>query len=163
LVAWSSTTDRQVAQALHGDRGQRRSGQRGGADVHGELERAPVADLALDPELAAHQLHQPARDGETEPRAPVAASGGAIGLRERVEDQPLRVGGDSDAGVAHGDVQNDAIRARDPGRDEHRHFAALGELDGVADQVEQHLADSAGVPLDATMTQYPASFSRAIA
>jgi hypothetical protein len=109
-----------------------------------------VADLALDPELAAQQLNQPARDGEAEPRAPVAARCGSIGLGERVEDQPLLVGGDPDAAVAHGDVQDDAIGARDPGRDEHGHFAPLGELDhrarrrderGTSEERHQRLHD----------------------
>ena len=55
---------------------------------HLEVERAALARLALDPDLAAHQLDQPAADGEAEARAAVAAGRRAVGLREALEDEP---------------------------------------------------------------------------
>ncbi|OEZ96019.1 hypothetical protein DUGA2_64000 [Duganella sp. HH101] len=55
----------------------------------------------------------------------------------------LLLGRDADAGVAHAELQQDRAllrprRARRLAQLQH-HLAALGELDGVADQVEQHL------------------------
>ena len=43
------------------------------------------------------------------PGAAVPPRRRAVGLRERLEDLPLLVGGDADAGVAHGEVQRRAI------------------------------------------------------
>ncbi|CAB3713649.1 hypothetical protein LMG26845_05917 [Achromobacter insuavis] len=60
----------------------------------------------------------------------------AVGLAEGLENQFLLVGRHADAGVLHGERQHVARRARDL----ERHGALLGELEGVGQQVLQHLA-----------------------
>jgi hypothetical protein len=50
-----------------------------------EPEGAAPPWLAVHPDLAAHQAHELARDGEPETGTAVAARGGAVGLGERLE------------------------------------------------------------------------------
>ena len=52
-------------------------------------------------------------DGQPQPGAAVLARGGAIGLREVLEDPLLRVGRDAGAGVLHADL-HDGRRCRPP-------------------------------------------------
>ena len=62
------------------------------------------------------------------------------------KDARLIFGRDADAGVAHGDrdyIGRALLCAR---LDNDRDAALLGELDGVAGEVEQHLAQPGGVP-----------------
>src|SRR5438128_2326414 len=82
-------------------------------------------------------------------------------LLEGTEDFLLLIGRDADAGIAHFELQIADCRlqiGRKIGpfnlqsticnlqwsyRDDH--FSGIGELDGIADQVEQHLTEAAGV------------------
>ena len=103
------------------------------------MKRGAAARLALEPDAAAHHLHQAPRDRQPQAGAAVAARGRAVGLRERVENRRLPVGGHADAGVGDLDMQDrigrGALRKIQP----HDHLALLGEFDRVADQVDQHL------------------------
>ena len=54
----------------------------------GEVEGAALPDFALHPDPAAHQLDQLRGDRQAQAGAAVAARGRAVGLRERVEDEP---------------------------------------------------------------------------
>ena len=109
--------------------------------------RAAFAGLALDADLAAHQLDQLLADGQAEAGAAVPARGGAVGLREALEDAACLLRRDADAGV--GDRRSaGSARPRSVSRravDATHDLAALGELDGVADEVDQHLAQAAGI------------------
>ena len=121
---------------------------------HGEAERAAAARAArraaIVPPISATRRR---RDRQAQAGAAVPARHRAVGLRERLEDQRLLVARDADAGVA------DRERAgRTPSRSpaigsasatSTDDLAALGELDGVADQVQQHLAQALGVADDA--------------
>ncbi len=118
------------------------------AEPGGELEGAALAFDALDPDASAHHTDELRADGEPEAGAAELAAGRAVGLGEGLEDQVLLVGGDADAGVRDLEVQRDrAVRMR---RDAHRDadLAALGELDGVADEVEDDLSEPARVADD---------------
>src|SRR5476649_1606039 len=109
-----------------------------------QLEREGAADAgrADDVDGAAHQLDQLAADRQSQTGAAVAPRGGGVGLLEFLEQARDRIGGDADAGVA--DAEADQVIAL-PARplqplDAQGDVAALGELEGVADQVDQHLA-----------------------
>ena len=101
-------------------------------------EATSVSRLRLHPDFAPHRRDQPPRNGESEPGAgllPVPARRGRLieGLEEMGE-----VGlGDTGAGVTHGQADRIGLRAV---RDLKRDSAAVRELDAVAEQVEQHLA-----------------------
>ena len=120
-------------------------GQRRGVllrEAGGEPERRAGARLALDADLAAHELDEAPADGQAEAGAAVPPRGGGVGLRERLEQHVELLGRDADAGVAHREAQRrrGLTLLHEPHR--HRHLAALGELDGVADQVGEHLAQA---------------------
>ena len=59
----------------------------------------PSPTLAVDAQVAAEQAGDLAADREAEAGAAVLAAGRAVGLLERLEDQPLLVLRDADAGV----------------------------------------------------------------
>jgi hypothetical protein len=72
-----------------------------------EVKRAAPADLALDPDPAAHQVHRPGRDAQAEAGAAVLARRRAARLGEGLEDQPQLLGRDADARVPHRKMQKD--------------------------------------------------------
>ena len=128
------------------------------AEAGREVEGAALADRALDPDPAAHHLHQLRGDGQAQAGAAVLARGGGVGLGEGLEDQPLLFGRDADAGVAHLEMQkwrvrecasgerppasvaaNVAFTRHSNGDDD---LAVLGELQGVARQVDDDLAQA---------------------
>ena len=75
-----------------------------------QRERAALARRADQPDLAAEQRRQLAADGEAETGAAVLAAGAGVGLLERLEDQPLLLGRDADAGVADLDARPRSAR-----------------------------------------------------
>ena len=64
-----------------------------------ERERAALAVDAGEPDLAAEQHGQFAADGQAQAGAAVLARGAGVGLLEGLEDQPLLLRRDADAGV----------------------------------------------------------------
>jgi len=131
---------------------------------------AALTKLALDPDPAAVGLDEPLGDGESEACAAVCASGGAVYLAEFLKDLRLLFGADADAGVRDGKANPGASwqgrlrRCRfgecggasgggptgkgltgvvQPAGD--GDGALLREAYGVADEVEQDLADAGAV------------------
>ena len=98
-------------------------------------------------DLAAHQGHQPRGDRQAQARAAVLPRGRGVGLLEGAEDLLLLVARDADAGVADREAAGRPRPRRRfaVGLDAHDHLAPVGELDRVADQVDQHLAQPARV------------------
>ena len=106
---------------------------------------------------AAHQRHQPRRDRQPQPGPLVPARRRVVPLLEGLEDLLLLLARDADAGVADREVQHlrrprfghrrVGLRGRvlDAGLDPDDDLALLGELDGVADEVEQDLPQPARV------------------
>ncbi len=73
------------------------------------------------------------------PGAAVLARGRGVGLAELLEQPADRLGGQADAGVAHRERELGRRRPFAVARHRQHDFAALGELDGVRQQVEQDL------------------------
>ena len=144
MVALSSTTSARIV---------RRSNAGGGDGVdvlgdvepHDEVELTADAGLALEPETAAHHLDELRRDGETEAGAAVPACRRGVGLDERPEDLPALVLGNADARVAHRAAEQHLVVAPLGHRDLDADLARVGELDGVAHQVEQDLTQSSRI------------------
>ncbi len=126
---------RQVSQRVH--RCWRHAGA--GIEFQREVEHAALADRALHAQLAAHQRHQALADRQAQAGAAVTARGRGLGLRKAVEDVPALLVRDADAGIADGKAHRQPVAAARHQPRRHHHFAALGELDGVAGQVEQDL------------------------
>lgn len=114
----------------------------------GEPEGRSGSGRALDADLPSHQPHQLFADRQPQSRAAELARRGRIGLAELVEQRRLFVLWNSDARVRHRHAHSSLIglmRERRDARHGHQHMAGAGEFEGVADEVEQHLADAAGV------------------
>ena len=76
------------------------------AEPDGEVERAcPTPGSLSSQMLPAHQLHQPAADGEPQAGAAVLARRGHVGLRERLEQLRRLLLRHADAGVAHRELE----------------------------------------------------------
>ena len=75
------------------------------------------------------------------------ARGGAVGLFELLEDALEVLFKEARAAVADGEDETRDRRVAGVA-DAHGNASAVGELDGIAEQVEHHLAQSAGVGLD---------------
>ena len=123
----------------------------GGHVVQGQVERegAPLAERALDPDLAAEQPGDLPADRQAQAGAAVLAAGARVGLLERLEDDLQLVRRDADAGVAHRERDDRGPPGRGPGgrrssppwpgRPAGSTLPVLGELEGVGQQVPQHL------------------------
>src|SRR5215471_6463496 len=101
----------------------------------GECEGRALADLAGHPDLAPMQLDKLPRQRKPEPGALVPARAGTTHLAELLEHRRLVLGGDADAGVAHGDRDLSLALA-----EVDRHLPAFRrELDGVREQIQDDL------------------------
>src|SRR5215813_1651531 len=106
-------------------------------------EHRALTRLARHCHIAAHDTGELARDGETEPSAAEALRGRGIGLAELLEQLSLLLRSHADAAV--GDRKLDpAASVGDPARSQ-RHLTFLGELAGIAEEIEQYLPQPHGV------------------
>ena len=110
----------------------------------------PRSGFALDADLAPHQLDQSLRDRQAQSGAAVFARGRGVDLRERLE-QPVACGRREcrcrcrcTAKRTMAVVVDRRIRPRRPDHD----LAPLGELDRVADQVDEHLPQPVGIAVN---------------
>ena len=112
-----------------------------------EEEPAPRAERALDPDPAAVELHELARDREPEPRPVVLARRRRVHLRELAEDEVVVLGGDPDPGVPDlddelaGDLGRGPVRVPEPGGDPDAPSLG-GEVDPVPDEVPERLVQA---------------------
>ena len=115
-------------------------GRRGGLlQRHGrnlDLERG-ASGMTPEAEITPHQGCELSADGQAQPRAACRAGLAAVGLDEAVEDVGLPISRDARTGVD--DLEGQAVRIP---IDQDAHRALLGELDGVGDQIAQHLTQS---------------------
>ena len=107
-----------------------------------KLKVAPAPGALSTVDASVHALDDALGDRQPQAGAAELARGGAVGLLEIEEDALLIFRREADAGVAHQEADFALVRAR---LDDHRDAAGLRELDGVAGEVEQHLAQARGV------------------
>ena len=110
-----------------------------------EVEGAAAADFAFDPDPPSHEVHQPRGDRQSQAGAAETAGGRAVGLLEDLEDHLLLLRRHADARIADGEVQHDLAVAHRFRPDLEHDLAALGELDGVAHQVDDDLPQAGGI------------------
>ncbi len=104
-----------------------------------EGEHAPLPRLALDRAIAAQQDRDALGDRETEACTTEAPRDRAVRLLERAEQVRELLGRDADAGVSNLEVRAFALGLVG---DAQLHRAPLGELDRIAEQVHDRLADA---------------------
>mmetsp|Transcript_21109 Transcript_21109/g.81934 ORF Transcript_21109/g.81934 Transcript_21109/m.81934 type:complete len:515 (-) Transcript_21109:2778-4322(-) len=91
---------------------------------------------AVSRQASSQQLGQRAADGQAEAGAAVLPRGAGLGLLVALEQPPQRLGRQSDARVAH--LKDEPVCAAPP--HDQPHLALRRELDGIGQQVQQHLA-----------------------
>ena len=118
-----------------------------------EAEAGSLADPAIDADGSTHHLHQSLADGEPEPAAALAARGRTIDLSERLK-KPLPIGlGDAFAGIADAEAQSDASIVPADAVDDEPHRTGIGEFEGVAAQVDQHLRQAQRIAVQPHLLQ----------
>src|SRR6185312_7508741 len=100
------------------------------------VEHAALAQRALNTDRSAQKRQQLTRHAEAQSGASCAARGVLFDLAERFEDVIEMFGRDADAGVSY--VDHEIIAGSLRG---HRDLSALGELDGVRQQIHEHLLE----------------------
>src|SRR5207245_404172 len=113
-----------------------------------EVEGRALAGLALGPDPPAHQLAQALADGEPEARAAVSAGRRGVDLAEDLEQTVEPSGGNTDAGVADGEVNLMARAVHLASRHGDPDVTRRGEPDRVAEEVDEDLAEMPGVAHD---------------
>src|SRR5437762_614695 len=114
------------------------------------MKAAAASGLALDPDASPHEADEAFGDGESKAGAAIDAGDGTVSLGERLENGFLFGFRDANAGVRHGELEgnercNDSTvgrRFRGGGIDLDPHLAAVGELEGISDQVHKNLAQA---------------------
>src|ERR1041384_8538833 len=107
-------------------------------------ERAPLAGLARDADRPAEQARELSADGQAQAGAAALARVAAVGLLERLENDLLLLCRDADPGVD--DRERDALVTG--GRDVERDAPLAGELEGIGEQILQHLLEAGHVGAD---------------
>ena len=129
-----------------GGRRSLRHGRRIDGQVDREPERRPRAlSAAFRTDVAAHEFHNLLADGEAKTGAAESAGCRRVGLRECREERGNHVLVDADSRVLHLHTECEPAGCGLLAVDGNEHVAALSELDGVACQVEQNLAQAARV------------------
>src|SRR6516162_9300558 len=103
-------------------------------------ERRALARLARHRHVAAHHARELAGDGKAEARAAEALSGRGVGLAELLEQLSLLLRSHANAGVS--DRELDPVATVGDPASPQPDLAFLGELAGIAQQVEQYLPQS---------------------
>ena len=115
---------------------------RGQAEAGREVEHRSEALAALDTNLSVHQRHEVRRNRESKPRAAVLSRRRSVRLLERFENRVLLVDRNADAGVSHLTAQFDAGLGAPLLFDFQHDLARWRELNRVADQIDEHLAEA---------------------
>src|SRR6266700_6436270 len=104
------------------------------------MERRSLARLGFDPDATTVHLDDALGDRQAETGSALLARDRAVGLLELLEDFRLIDCGNAGTRVAYRNRER-PVRYRCPDR----YLALVGELDGVADQVEQDLREPPSV------------------
>ena len=123
----------------------------GGGRADGEEEGRPAADFTRDGDGTAHELHQPLADRQTQAGAPLGPGHGRVDLAEDFEKEVHLLMRNAHAGIAHGEAyfphvvhfRRGLLHLRQGAAgDLEADFAPVGELDRVADEIEENLAQA---------------------
>ena len=117
-------------------------GDRGAlAEPRGKPKSAPLADLTLHRDVAAHHFGQLFGYRQAKAGAAIIAGGRGVGLLEGLEQAlDLRLG-HADAGIAHGKLDELAVGGILQNANLDGDLALLGELDGVVAEIDQDLTE----------------------
>ena len=119
----------------------------GGQQRQHQAETAALVLFAVDDQLPAQQLRQAPRDRQAQTATAVMTAGAGIDLFEGLEDRVQALFGNTNAGITHRQRHMLVVGGRaDAGqhgaagqRHMQGHRAFAGELEGIAEQVVEHL------------------------
>ena len=103
------------------------------------METTPFANLTVDADRPPHQAHELSTDGEAQAGAAHGAGAGGS-LHKGVKDPPQVSGWNAQPGVLYVHQQAPSGVRRTLAAQPPDHLTALGELDGVAEQIGEDLA-----------------------
>ncbi len=112
-------------------------------------EHRPFPLDTIDRDLTAHHLNEFTANRQPQPRPAVSPRRRRVDLRERSEQAINAILGDPDPGVADLDRDPCSVVADPLGQRRRQvHLAVFGELDRIAQQIDNHLAEPFGVADD---------------
>ena len=103
----------------------------------------PLPGFTRQCHVASHHARELARDGQAKTSSTVLPCGRGIGLSEFLEQLRLLLRRHADAGIGHREL--DPIALVDHFSRKQRHFALLGKLASVAQEIEQDLSQPHGI------------------
>jgi hypothetical protein len=117
----------------------------GAAQAHSYPEPTAATLVADHADFAAHQVGDALGNHQSETRSAVLAGHRLVGLRKGMEQAGLLRRADADSLIVDLDAQQHAEAVFFDGAGAQHNPAALGELDGIADEVEQDLLEARSV------------------
>ena len=116
-------------------------------DMHRQahLEARSHARFAFDGDRATHAIDELAADGQAEAGTAIATRNRTVDLREITEQGRKLVGCDADAGVLDDDLKFSLVFGSVDHVNVHMDMALRRELDTIADEVDQNLANAARI------------------
>ncbi len=116
--------------------------------THREGERGSMAmSLTAGDDVPLHLFGQRLADGQAQTCSAESSGGRLIGLAERLEQSTEVTTGHADPRIDHLKLYGQPFRimAIHYALCPHLHLTSLGELDGIANQIENHLTDTGGI------------------
>src|SRR5262249_29205525 len=110
-----------------------------------EMECAASADFGVHPKTAVHQFDKPRADGQAKTRASEPAFVRAICLYESLEYPVPLIVRDADTRICVRKLEGDRSAGRLNPLDAQRYLSLIRKLDGIPNQVDQHLTQPPGV------------------
>ena len=113
------------------------------AKPRSEMKSAARAKIALDPDVAIHQLDEFFGNRKSETSASVLSGGGAVGLAEGLEQAGRLFGRHADASC-HARKISDSLCPEPfpPGATRHNDLATFGEFHRIVDEIDQDLTET---------------------
>jgi len=139
--------DDEDGRAVERLRCRRKTGQRplGKTGEDREVESASFASSTLHPKTPLHEMHEFPGDRQAEAGAAVGGGWWSFRLGKGFEDGSQLIRRDADPRVLHGQMERRLVVSKRFQGNVDDHFAAFGELDGVADQVDEDLPEATRV------------------
>ena len=106
-----------------------------------EPESGSLAGHAVDADVASHQEGELFHNREAKPCAAEFPCGGVIGLRECLKQSSLRRFRNADSRIAEAEFERQVRRGMGDELERDGHVAGLGELNGVADEIQKDLPE----------------------
>ncbi len=106
---------------------------------HRKPEGASLTGYTLNSDLPPHLFCKLLANGEAQAGTAKLPRSRGIRLGKRLEQKPLYLGGYSDSRVDHGKFDQAALGRLFPSGHMNHHFALLGKLQRVADEIDENL------------------------